>query len=305
MFLPHIIWQAVYGWPTIEFISNAQAYKIADLSPLEFILTHFLEIHPVSVILLFAGLLYFLLKAKDKQYRIFPVIYMSVLILFLLQNAKPYYISVLIPLVIALGAVAVDILIGDKLRTWIKISIIVFVLPGYLWSVPLVLPVLDIDDYIIYADFFGMKPSAGETHEMGLLPQYYADRFGWEEIVDAVKIAYDQLPEHEKSKALVFGQNYGEAGAVNFLGKKHDLPQAISGHNSYWLWGYPRNFSGDVLIVIGSNKEDNSEFFESVEQVSTASNKYAMPYENHLPVFICRKLKGTPEDLWNRIKNYN
>jgi hypothetical protein len=62
---------------------------------------------------------------------------------------------------------------------------------------------------------------------------------------------------------------------------------------------------GDILIVVGSTKEDNLEFFKSVEQVSTASNKYAMPYENNLPVFICRNLKGTPAELWRRIKNFN
>jgi hypothetical protein len=304
MFTPHIIWQIANGWPTLEFIANAQAYKIASLSPLEFMLSHFLEIHPISVILLIAGLIYFLAFEKEKQYRIFPVIYISVLILFLLQSSKPYYLSVLIPLVIALGAAAVDIMIGNKLSTWIKTAFIVIVLPGYLWSVPIVLPVLDVDDYISYAEYFGMKPSTGENHEMGLLPQHFADRFGWNEIVDAVKVAYNQLSDEEKEKALVFGQNYGEAGAIDLLGKKYGLPQAVSGHNSYWLWGYPESSTGEVLIVIGSNKEDNSKFFESVEYVSTASNKYAMPYENNLPVFICRKLKITPDELWARIRHY-
>ena len=305
IFLPHIIWQISHGWPTLEFIANASAYKIKHTSPVEFILNHFLELHPVSVILLFTGLVYFIIIEKSGRYKILPIIYLSVLVFFLFQNTKPYYMSVLIPLMIALGAAAVDILSGDRLRTWMKTAIVVFFLPGYFWSVPLVLPVLGIDDYISYADYFGMKPSSGENHEMGLLPQHYADRFGWNEIVYAVKEAYDGLSEEEKHKALVFGQNYGEAGAVNLLGRKYGLPYAISSHNSYWLWGYPEDFTGDVLIVIGSNMKDNSEFFESVEQVSTASNKYAMPYENNLPVFVCRNLKVSPEDLWQRIKNFN
>ncbi len=305
IFLPHIIWQIVHGWPTLEFIANASAYKIKVTSPFEFVLSHFLELHPVSVILVFAGLVYFLINKENKKYRILPVIYLSVIVLFLFQNAKPYYMSVLIPLIIALGAAAVDLLTKSKLKFWLKTVMIIIILPGYLWSVPLVLPVLSVDDYISYADYFGMKPSSGENHDLGLLPQHYADRFGWDEIVEAVKEAYDKLNEEEKQKALVFGQNYGEAGAVNLLGRKYGLPPAISSHNSYWLWGYPPDFTGDVLIVIGSNMEDNSRFFESVEHVSTASNKYAMPYENNLPVFICRDLKITPEVLWQRIKNFN
>jgi hypothetical protein len=213
--------------------------------------------------------------------------------------------AVLIPMVLAMGAVAVDKMLKDKIKMWMKFGLIAFLLPGYLWSVPLVLPVLPIDNYISYADFFGIKPSTGENHEIGLLPQQYADRFGWNEIIDAVKKAYDHLSEEDKLKALVFGQNYGEAGAVDLLGKKFDLPQAISGHNSYWLWGYPQIFTGEVLIVVGSTRERYLEFFESVEHVSTAINKYAMPYENNLPVFICRNIKVSPEDLWERVKNYN
>lgn len=305
IFLPHIFWQIAHSWPNLEFIHNAQTYKIAETSPVEFILIHFIELHPNSVILLFVGLVYFLIISKEKQYRLFPVIYLSILVLFLVQNAKPYYISVLIPFAVALGAAAADLLIGNKIKTWLKTVIIVLMLPGYFWSVPLVLPVLEVDDYIAYADYFGMKPGSGENHEIGLLPQHYADRFGWVEIVDAVKNAYDQLTEEEKSKAVVFGQNYGHAGAVDLLGKKYGLPPAISGHNSYWLWGYPDNFTGEVVIVIGGSKEDNLKFFEYVEHAGTASNKYAMPYENNLPVFICRSLKGDPAELWKRVKHFN
>ena len=34
LFLPHIIWQVVYGFPTMEFIKNATANKYAAVSPL-------------------------------------------------------------------------------------------------------------------------------------------------------------------------------------------------------------------------------------------------------------------------------
>lgn len=305
LFLPHILWQIVNGWPTLEFISNASAHKIAEKSAIEFIIAHFLELHPTSVILLIAGLLFFFFKSNGREFRILVIIYFSVLLLLISRNSKPYYMAVLNPIVIAMGAAAVDKLIKEKLTTLKKYALIIFLLPGYLWSVPFVVPVLPVDNYISYADFFGMKPSSDEKKEIGLLPQQYADRFGWYEIVDAVKMAYDQLSGEEKSKALVFAQNYGEAGAVDLLGKKYGLPEAISGHNSYWLWGYPENYTGEVLIIIGGSRERYSGLFESMEHVSTAINKYAMPYENNLPVFICRNLKGNPKDLWQRVKNFN
>jgi len=146
-----------------------------------------------------------------------------------------------------------------------------------------------------------MKPESDERSELGKLPQFYADRFGWEEMVQKVASAYNKLPENEKKEALIFGQNYGEAGAVNFYRNKYNLPLAISSHNNFWLWGYPENFKGEVLIVIGSNYEDNSEFFEDVKLVESHSNKYGMSYEN-VNIFICRKPKMPIKEIWGKIK---
>ena len=41
------------------------------------------------------------------------------------------------------------------------------------------------------------------------------------------------------------------------------LPRAISGHNSYWLWGYAP-FTGEVLIVIGGDAKDHEKAYEDV-----------------------------------------
>ena len=33
------------------------------------------------------------------------------------------------------------------------------------------------------------------------------------------------------------------------MGSKYGLPKAISGHQSYWLWG-PRNYTGRTTIIV-------------------------------------------------------
>ena len=48
---------------------------------------------------------------------------------------------------------------------------------------------------------------------------------------------YRSLPPEDRSRACVFGRNYGEAGAIDFFGARDGLPRAVSGHNSYYLWG--------------------------------------------------------------------
>ena len=53
-------------------------------------------------------------------------------------------------------------------------------------------------------------------------------------------------------------RNYGEAGAINFLGRRCRRTAAISGHNNYWLWG-PGPANRDVLLILGGRREDHDE----------------------------------------------
>ena len=92
---------------------------------------------------------------------------------------------------------------------------------------------------------------------------------------------------------------------IDFLGKAHGLPGAISGHNSYYLWGPGDVHSGEVLIVLGSTPEELSEWFEEVERVDTVRCTYCVPYQNNVPVHVCRKLKAPVEQAWSQLKHFD
>jgi hypothetical protein len=142
-----------------------------------------------------------------------------------------------------------------------------------------------------------------ERSKVGKLPQFYADRFGWQNMVATVSSVYQSLPSQERAKCAIYADNYGEAGAIDFLGTRIGLPKAISGHNNYFLWG-PRGYTGEVMIVIGGKREDLDKTFAQVEQKATVVNEYAMPFENHLPIYLCRKLRKPLKELWPKVKNY-
>jgi len=149
-----------------------------------------------------------------------------------------------------------------------------------------------------------MKPPVMEhSHERAVLPQWYADQFGWEEIVAETAKAYARLSPEERSGCGIFGQDYGQAGAVDFLGPRYGLPPAISGHQTYFLWG-PRGYSGNCLIVLGDSRERLEELFEHVEYVGTsAENPYAL--EQEIAVYICRGAKfGTLAEVWPQLKKW-
>jgi len=109
------------------------------------------------------------------------------------------------------------------------------------------------------------------------------------------------MPENERAKAVFFGNNYGEAAAIDYFGPSLGLPSAISGHNQYGYWG-PRGYSGDVVVSIGFTQEFLRESFDDVQLASTVSPLHAMPEETNLHIYICRKPKAPLAAMWPRFK---
>ena len=236
--LPNIIWQITNDFPTLEFMHRASQYKNSPTEPVAFFLGSLLELNPSSSILLLAALYFLFINKEGKKFILIAILYVSVFLVFLFNNGKPYYMGVLYPVILAAGAVGIDYLIQRYLKNWTRyVLVIVLLMPGYLFSLPFAVPVLNVDTFIKYSEATGIKPASGERSKLGLLPQFFADRFGWEEMAEKVAVAYNKLSDSEKKKVIIFGQNYGEAGAVDYYGKKYGLPGAISDHNSYWMWG--------------------------------------------------------------------
>jgi hypothetical protein len=76
----------------------------------------------------------------------------------------------------------------------------------------------------------------------------------------------------------------------------------ISGHNNYYLWG-PGSCTGEVILYVGqSNVEDLKQGFTEVQQVGINKCQYCMPYENDLPIFLCRGIKMPIEQTWPQTK---
>jgi hypothetical protein len=147
------------------------------------------------------------------------------------------------------------------------------------------------------------QSSNTENESSGVLPQFYADRFGWQEEVDAIQGVVKRLPPEDRAHAGIFADNYGEAGALEFLG--HDLPPVISGHNTYWLWG-PQGVGGQILIVIsGDPLRHFAPFCSRVEDEGRLNHPLSMPYE-HKHIYLLHDCRSplSPKDNRIRYKHY-
>jgi hypothetical protein len=168
---------------------------------------------------------------------------------------------------------------------------------------PLVVPVLPIETLVRYEGALGLHAPASEKKQMGLLPQHFADRFGWEEMAQAVAGVYQALPPEERSEAIILASNYGEASALRYYGRRLGLPPAVSQHNNFYLWG-PGRGTGAVVITVGIPRGDLRDAFESVTVGPRLDSPYAMPYEIENPILVCRGLRLPLAEAWRRGKSF-
>jgi hypothetical protein len=168
---------------------------------------------------------------------------------------------------------------------------------------PLAVPLLPPETFIRYAAALHDNQPRIETHKLGPLPQLFADQFGWEEMAATVARVYNGLPPDIRPKTAIFGQNYGQAGAIDLFGPKYGLPPAISGHQNYFLWG-PRGYTGESMIVMDDSEERLKELFATVRKAAHVDHPYSMPYQ-HFDVFYCTGLRLPMAQLWPHVKNWD
>jgi Dolichyl-phosphate-mannose-protein mannosyltransferase len=302
--LPNIVWQALHHWPTYELLSNiAHSNKNVALSPAQFIAQQAVFMNPGTLPLWLAGLFWLFASRDGRRYRAIGIIYLATLAEFIILHGKSYYLAPAYPMLFAAGGVAVERVLAARVQWFKPVLLGVIVMTGALIA-PLAVPILPPDKLVAYMRAIHMQPPRTETSHTAVLPQHFADQFGWEEMVGSVAHVYRRLPPEDSKRAAIFCQNYGEAGAIDFFGKKLGLPPAISGHQNYFLWG-PRDWTGEVALVLDTNDEDERGVFGSVEDLGkVASSPWAMPFEQRMHIYLCRDLKISVRELWPRAKKW-
>jgi hypothetical protein len=114
---------------------------------------------------------------------------------------------------------------------------------------------------------------------------------------------YWALPPQDRARAVFFGNNYGEAAAIDVYGKRLGLPPAVSGHNNYFLWG-PQGHDGSVVIIIGGTPEKYASLFRSATLAGRVDSPYAMPYEKDQPIYVLRDMTPPLQAYWPQTKHY-
>ena len=301
IFLPNLLWNVAHHFPFLELQANiVRNRRNVELNPLVFFGEEALAMLPLALPVWLAGLWYFF-SAKGRLFRALGWAWLFTAAVVVALNPRVYYLFPAFPILFAAGAVQTEAwTAGWK---WPRLAYAALLLAVGAMLAPFAAPVLPVETYIRYAKALHMQQPAIETHQLGPLPQLYADQFGWEEMAAEVARIYNGLPPEVRARTAIFGQNYGQAGAIDLFGPKYGLPKAISGHQSYFLWG-PRDYSGESMIVMDDRPEVLERLFDHVERAGHVEHPYSMPYQ-HFDVFWCQGLKGSMRELWPRIKNWS
>jgi hypothetical protein len=303
IFLPNLIWLVHHDFPFLELMHNIRStHRDVVRGPVAFIADQAKLMNPILFPLWMGGLGWLLLNRSGSRYRILGWTYSLLLVAFIVLKGKNYYLSAAYPMLFAAGAVAFENVSRVRMK-WSRPVYVGLIIVATCLLAPLSVPVLSAENYIRYQKALGFDPPKAENQPTGPLPQHFADEFGWEEMAREVGRIYNALPAEQRTRTAIFANSYGQAGAIDFFGKKYGLPKSISNHQSYWLWG-PRGYSGESVIVLGSDGTGDREHFASVEIVGHTDHPYSRRDE-HFDIFLCRDLNTTLQALWPKAKKWN
>ena len=307
--LPNLLWQVHHHWPTLEFLRNGESgHKTLVLNPLQFLLVQVSNMQPINALLWIPGVVALLRAKTILAGRWLGFTYVFFFAIMLPLHAKDYHLAAIYPAFFAAGGVAWERHFSGSpcVRHDRILAFPVFEGALLLTSLPLLpmcSPVLRPEAWIRYTTALHLHGDQSETLATGPLPQFYADRFGWQQEVSLVVGAFRALPSTDQQRVCIFGNNYGEAGAIDFLGPQElagtglRLHPAMSGQNSYWLWG-THGCDPDVSIaVIGDTPQAIAEKYRSVTILGRLNNPWAMPFE-HKNVYLLRGRRASAPFHW-------
>ncbi|MEO0330472.1 MAG: glycosyltransferase family 39 protein, partial [Bacteroidota bacterium] len=299
IFLPNLIWQFTHGLPVVNHLQELSETQLVNVSYVNFLSDQLLMPFAATLLTL-PGLAYLFTSPQAKKYRVLGITALLVVIALLLLRGKSYYTIGVFPLLIAVGAVFYEQIIRQKYFRWaIPIFLVILTFP----ILPIGLPVYKPDGLVSYFDRLekdygldlGRRFEDGTIHS---LPQDYADMLGWESIASLAHQAYQAVPEEEQ--VMIYGENYGQAGAVSIIGQQWDLPYPASFNDSFYYW-VPDYIPPDVQHLIYINDELGSDVesaFSQIKIIGSVRDPHAREYGT--TVYLCSYPKESLNSLWQQ-----
>ncbi len=294
--LPNLWWQYQHAWPVISHMTELQETQLGNVLLKDF-LTAQIFMHLPALPVWAGGLIWLLASREHRRYRVFAWAFLLTLLLIIVLRGKFYYTIAAYTVLVVFGGIAWERW-SRRPRWWLASLVFAFVVGSALFILPFSLPVYPPEKMVEYdwrqiergLDVM-LKWEDGEVHD---LPQDYADMVGWDELGHKVWAFYDTLGDSVRERTMVYGENYGMAGAALYFRPGPDYPEVYSFNDAFMEW-VPRVPEGSHCIYMGWS-DRLPLYFETLERVGTVENPWFR--ERGLPIWFGSGFTPKLEEDW-------
>ena len=289
LWLPNLLWQARHGWPQLELADkigqeDPVGYRV-QLLPFQFLL-----IGPLLAPLWIGGLWWLLRRPEARPYRPLGLAYVVLLVIVLVTGGKPYYTMGFLLVLLGAGGVVAESWMRDRRARKLALGAAIAVSAAV--AAVITLPLVPVED-VHATPIPDLNEDAIET-------------IGWPTFAATVGRVWNELPQAERSNAVVYASNYGEAGAIARYGGAHGIARAYSGHNAFWRFGRPPDGAHPVIVVGYHHREALRGEFRGCVLSARIDNGVAVDNEEQgAPIWTCATTTEAWSRLWPRLHSLN
>jgi len=227
-----------------------------------------------------------------KPYRFVLWTFIVVMTLFTISRAKNYYTLGLYPVLFAVGSVYLEVTLKKWKTTLISFLVITQIIAFFFivkYIMPFQKPSEIIADRESYERIGLLRWEDGVNHS---LPQDFADMLGWKEMSDKALKAYKMLPTSELNNTLIYCDNYGQVGALNYYNRSK-MPQAYSFATDYIYW-LPDDIKIQNMLLVGKLPgKEVINMFKEYRLIGTVENEYSREKGTEIYLFLGAKSSAT------------
>jgi len=106
------------------------------------------------------------------------------------------------------------------------------------------------------------------------------------------------LEPAERERTVLYGANYGQAGALDLYGRRLGLPLVVSKAGSFFFFG-PGKREAEAIVTLGVEPNDAEDArCASLDVKARVQNRWGVDEERDVPILLCRKPGRTLQELW-------
>ncbi|GAA2627471.1 glycosyltransferase family 39 protein [Streptomyces vastus] len=282
---PNLWWQAGHDWPQWTVAKGISSDDGTE-NRILFVPQQLIYLSPLFVPVWVAGWLRLWRDPALRWARATAVAYPLLCVLVLGLGGKGYYAVPLLLVMLVAGCEPALTWTRRYGRTWPMVAVAL----SAAINATVTLPVL---------------PQSALAVPMALNKEQ-GEQVGWPALADAASEGWSGIPAREQARAVIFTQNYGEAGALDRYGPARGLPKPYSGHMSYADWGPPPNSAdGPVLLVRQEDARDIERYFTGCRQVAQVDNGHGVENEEQdAAIVLCSGTTQPWSGLWPSLRHY-